>query len=258
MFGVVSLLSVACSAAGGSAGDASAGAGDVAAVGLGFGAPCAQDADCEGGLCLTSDYAPFAFCSRTCTTPGDLCAEAGGAAARSYCVALPADLSAPGLPEPRPDVCLPLCGDLPACKALSVQWERCDPPSWKGQPLYGDAGGLRVCGAPSANGKPIVDAETCADWADGWRDKYAAQVSVCESLCELMDVCHLLEPGHSLDCCGLGCIGRMVDASGAVDVPYEKRQKCYVTSYFGHRGTAQVCKAPADDCGSPPEDPTGP
>lgn len=232
---------------------------DAAAVPqLGFGAPCTADTECVGGLCLESDYSPFAFCSRRCDTPGDVCAEDSGPAL-SFCAALPDDLVTPGLTEtPRPAVCLPLCGDLPACKALSVQWERCDPPTWKGQALYGTAGGLRVCGAPSANGKPITNGDTCEDWQAAWRGQYGPQVGVCEAMCEFLGACDLLAEGGSLDCCGRGCIGRMVDATGGVDVPYEKTQKCFVTSYFGHRGTTSVCKAPAEDCGATPQDPSSP
>jgi hypothetical protein len=225
----------------------------AAATKRAFGVPCSADTECDGGLCLTSDYAPFAFCSAPCTVEEEPCPTADGSPSAGFCTRFPASFVGASGP-----VCLPLCASLTECAAKSNLWERCDPPSYKGQELYGATSGISVCAAPSSNGKPVVDAATCAGWSEAYRAEYATQVSICGAFCDFLASCAQLTDGASEDCCGYGCFQRMVGSDGEIDVPYEKLVKCYVTSYDSRVGTKTRCDAPTSDCGAAPVDPTPP
>lgn len=214
-----------------------------------FGASCSDDSDCESGLCLTSDYAPFRFCSAACDLPDEACLDEDGNAA-GFCVAFPAEFSAS-----EKTICLPLCDALPACQSLSPQWEKCEAPSYKGNLIGTSATGVEVCSAPSQNGKPIVDEETCASWETGW-ETFATQISVCRAYCNYLSTCGTIASNANLECCAYGCFRGMVSADGELDIPYEKDVKCFVTGFDNFQGTTKVCTEPPVSCGKEPEDPT--
>lgn len=215
-----------------------------------FGVSCTSDSDCESGLCLVSDYASFRFCSAACDLPDEACLDENGDAA-GFCVAFPAEFGAT-----EKTICLPLCDALPACRSLSPLWEKCEAPSYKGNLIGTSATGVRVCSAPSQNGKPIVDTTTCAEWETGW-ETFGTQISVCRAYCNYLTTCGVVASSANLECCAYGCFRGMVSADGEVDIPFEKDVKCFVTSYNSVQGTTKVCTEPPVACGQEPEDPTG-
>ncbi|MBT9559723.1 MAG: hypothetical protein IV100_27075 [Myxococcales bacterium] len=237
---------LACSSASGGSSRADA---TTAVTAAAFGARCTSDSECESGLCLASDYAPFRFCSAACDLPDEACLDDDGAAA-GFCVAFPAEFAAS-----EKTICLPLCDALPACQSLATQWEKCEAPNYKGNLIGTSATGVKVCSAPSQNGKPIVDTATCAAWETGW-ETHATQISVCRAYCNYLSTCGVVPDGANLECCAYGCFREMVAADGEIDIPFEKDVKCFVTSYSSVQGTTKVCTEPPIACGQEPADPT--
>jgi len=213
------------------------------------GQPCDEDCDCAGGLCALNEYAPFRFCTKPCgaAQPGTPCApEEGEELWTSLCVEFPLDEF---LVAPR-RFCAPLCGDLGDCAALGAPWERCEPPHWKGNPLYASLP-EKVCISPSAQGHEPVDPETC----DGWQALYPAfggEVAACEQYCLFLDACKLADPLTFVqDCCAFDCM-RAVAPSGEVLEDVFKEIRCYTDNFEAFYGTALVCTRPLEECGETP------
>jgi len=215
-----------------------------------YGEACTEDTECDTGLCLVNEYAAFGWCTRECEVEAEPCEPDSQGSYGGWCAKFPEDFDS----EPR-QFCLPVCSDIYECQGLTDLWETCDPPTWKGNTMYGNATGIRVCQAPSAHGKPPVDPETCA----GWEESYAElqpQIGVCKAYCDYLQTCKEVPnaAAYNLTCCAYGCIIRMTP-EGVIDVPYEKELKCYVQNFSAWQGTPKVCEKPLEDCGDNPEDP---
>ncbi|MFT5434714.1 MAG: hypothetical protein ACI9OJ_005428 [Myxococcota bacterium] len=244
------LVASACSSEAGSSESESDAATDVATGTATYGDPCSSDAECGTGLCISNETAPFGWCSATCDVAWEACPADTAGNITGFCAEFPESFGS----TPR-RFCLPICTDDFGCKGRSELWETCKEPSYKGNVLNGSLTGIRVCQAPSQHGKPLVDSDTCADWAAGYQDSFTTQVNVCKAYCDYLESCKQTSTVHTTDCCGYGCILRMTP-EGVVNTIYDKDIKCFVQSFNANIGNAQVCSAPPNDCSHAPEDPT--
>lgn len=251
--GIGAALLVGCSSEGGSgAPDAGATTGDTAgSTPKTYGQPCATNTECETGTCLVNEYAPFGWCSATCEVEEAPCEADSKGNVGGFCVEYPEDFGS----EPR-RFCVPVCTDIFVCQGLTDLWEECQPPSWKGNLLYGSATGVRTCQSPSAHGKETIDPVTCAGWEDNFT-KFQPQIGVCKAYCDYLVTCKEVPAAATYNqvCCAYGCALAMTEGE-VVDVPYEKERKCYVQNFSSFQGTPMVCDAPIENCGKNPEDPS--
>jgi hypothetical protein len=146
--------------------------------------------------------------------------------------------------------CAPLCQDLGDCGALGAPWERCEPPHWKGNPLYA-ALPDQVCISPSAQGHEPIDPETCDAW-QALFSTFPGEVAACELYCRFLDACKLVDPlGFVEDCCAFHCMGAVVPAGEVVEDAF-KAVRCYADHFEAFYGTTRVCTMPLEECGDDP------
>ena len=216
-----------------------------------YGEPCAANAECETGLCVIGEYAGFGWCTATCTEEAEPCPADSTGNIGGWCARMPDEY-----PGEVKQFCLPLCKTIFECNGLTDLWETCEPPTYKGNLLYGSATGITVCQAPSARGKEIIDPKTCEGWTVNFQE-FQPQIGVCKAYCEYLVTCkEVAEPViYNKECCAYGCMLQMTP-DGVVDNIYEKKKKCYQQNFFSYQGTPKVCTAPVEDCGKSPEDPS--
>ena len=225
----------------------------------GLGAFCMDDSECLSGLCLESEYGPT-FCSRSCDVPQTACSDGSDSVGLStLCISF----------DDRPRVefpfvgdmstfCVPVCGNVGDCLDINPNWETCEQPKHLGNPLYPMLGNLKVCMAPSYQGKDPVDPSLC-DWQKTISNATGSAALICEKYCSYLEKCKILPQGTQMSCCQWGCFNQMVLEGEVVDIWYDTA-KCYVDSHHAYPdvGPKNSCSAPVQDCGGYPEDPTPP
>jgi len=247
---------VACGGDGGGSGsDASA---DTTPSALG--GPCRTNADCLAGVCLESEYGT-PFCTRACDSAWEPCTAGEDVAeGASLCVSfdtLPNQAVGPFVGD-LTQFCLPRCVDVRECAGLNANWEACDVPKYLGDPVYPALGTVRVCAAPSYQGKEPVDPALC-DWDKTVEGRYASEANLCRSYCEYMDRCKELEASADPECCAWGCYNRIVVEDEVQDA-WHDTIKCYIetSAAYPDTGPANACTEPPKECGGTPDDPTPP
>lgn len=215
-----------------------------------WGDPCMTDDNCATGLCVLTEYAPFRFCTAECEVEEEGCPADADGNFGGWCAKMPADY-----PDSPKQFCLPVCKDIHECQAKTALWERCDPPSWKGNIIYGSATGVRACQAPSAAGKVKVDPVTCEGWTENFKE-YQPEIGMCRAYCDYLVTCKEVKDSaiYNKECCAWGCMLQSV-IDGTVDTLYQKDKQCYVQNFSAFQGTPKVCSGATDDCGANPEDP---
>jgi len=214
------------------------------------GQPCDDDCECMGGMCLLNEYAPFRFCSKKCgdSVPGNPCApETEGATWTSLCVEFPSGW----LIQPA-QFCAPLCSEMLDCQKTGAPWETCEPPHWKGNPLY-SASGDKVCISPSAQGHEPINPDTCEGWEQLFNE-WPQERLACLGFCEFLKACQEMPEDLSTTCCGFKCTSRMI-TNGIVDKDYFQYIHYYFDNYQAFSGTALVCTKPFEACGEEVEIP---
>lgn len=263
--------SVGCSSSGGARSPDAGDAGGEATTSGALGASCRSDEDCRTGFCLDSEYGP-PFCSKRCADadPPGPCPEGPGVAGDAgYCV----DYSDPPVPDvpafsgETKQFCVPRCNDLDDCDARSPAWESCEPPEYLGVPVHSGLGDLKVCMAPSFQGKDPVDPDSC-NWRDQLADElqlHASEGQLCERYCQYLRTCKLLPDSTRLKCCEWGCFNRMVRPGGSgdcvddgIDTCWKEQVRCFVEEHLANRNTAEVCSRPRTECADDPDDPEDP
>jgi len=160
---------------------------------------------------------------------------------------------------------VPRCADLDACEANNPNWESCDVPKWLGDPIYPSLGQLKVCLAPSYQGKDPVDPSAC-DWEKTITPQYNSEANLCRSYCQYLEKCKELPGGADLQCCEWGCFNQMVQ-NGQRNDDWFFQVKCHLDVHAAYPDVAQQnsCSQPPIECcensaGCPdfPEDPTPP
>lgn len=226
---------------------------DAAPVcGLALGQPCYVDEQCDSGICLIAEVAPFGVCTVACATAPGPCETGPGAYVDgAWCVQYPEDdfrwFNHPELVR----FCLPTCQELSDCQSIDPAWEVCDDVLYKGDPLF-PSDPKNVCQAPSATGKEPVDPFTC----EGWDVKNTIDGSdklLCTDYCQFLDQCQIYEPGHNLDCCAWYCINRLTGTAftkGEREA-YKDEVTNYVLAFKSAPGTAIQCTQPVADFGPP-------
>lgn len=249
------VLVVACGDSGGDNGDAAQAPsdtveGDVAkdldtdtaaeiVCSLPLGEPCFEDEQCETGLCLISEFAPFGICTVRCQTAPDVCvADNGTEYPNAWCVELPADQF---ILLNHPDTnrfCVRTCAKVADCTAIHPAYETCEEIKYKGNPIY-PSDPKAVCQAPSATGKNPVNPFTCAEWQTK-NPSFASERKLCTDYCAYLSACNYIEDGHNLDCCAWYCYLQMVDNT-KVDESYKDLLNNYVKVFLSAPGTAIQC-----------------
>jgi len=229
---------------------------DVAPAPLG--AACLRARDCASGVCLTSEYGP-PFCTAPCESAWEACPAPDDAPA-TLCISfrtLPHAELGPFIGE-LDQFCVPRCGNALDCTAENANWEACDIPRYLGDPLYSALGAVRVCQAPSYQGKEPVDPERC-DWEKTVAARYANEANLCRAYCDYLDRCKALTVDGATACCAWGCFNRLVVDDG-VDVAWRDTLKCHIetSAAYPDTGPINTCTAPAEQCGGAPVDPTPP
>jgi len=200
---------------------------------------------------MQSDYTTFPLCTAFCDAPLEACDKAATGAS-ALCVEMPADFNGPTKP-----FCAPVCADVDMCKVSDSRWETCSKLSYKNERVPGYADKLKVCGQPSANGKPTVDPLTCkvngAKWEGYYTDpKVQAAKSTCADYCNFLIACQLFDTkAKSTDCCTYGCFLKLAPSGTAVKAAERTNVQCFSNSYSAHRNTGQVCTAYKTQCGVP-------
>jgi len=223
-----------------------------------LGATCRTAADCLSGVCLKSEYGT-PFCTRACTAEWEPCsAGADAAAGQALCVSFTA-LPNPSTGPFRGDLskfCVPRCATMSDCRGLSDAWETCDVPRYLGDPLYPALGQIRVCQAPSYQGKDPVDPAIC-DWEKTVASRFQNEANTCRSYCAYLDRCKELPPFADLRCCEWGCFNRMI-VEGEVHRPWFDEVRCFLDYHaaFPTTGPVNACNEPPRQCGGDPDDPT--
>jgi hypothetical protein len=224
-----------------------------------LGRSCLSDAECLSGVCMRSQYGT-PFCTRACDTPWEGCPSGDDLPAGES--ALCVDMET----RPNPDTpafeggltrfCAPRCFENRECRALDAAWERCDVPSWLGDPLAPSIGNQRVCQSPSFHGKTPVDPSSC-DWERTVEARFTNEATLCRAYCEYMWNCKELESDAGRTCCEWGCYNRMV-AEGEVDDAWKDDTRCYVDNHaaWPDTGPRNSCTEPKAACGGTPVDPT--
>ncbi len=233
-----------------------------------LGEQCRADSDCVAGLCLYSEYGP-PFCTRACETEGQPC-DAGPdipSGGKTLCVSYE-DPPTPQTPSFKGDLsrfCVRRCVDLEECESHNRNWEACDVPKWLGDPIYPNLGSLKVCLAPSYQGKDPVDPATC-DWEKTVTPQFNSEANLCRSYCQYLDKCKEIATGADMACCQWGCFNRMVSNGQKNDAWYDQ-VKCHLDVHAAYPDVAQAnsCSQPPVECcpnssGCPdfPENPTPP
>lgn len=232
-----------------------------------LGVQCRADSDCIAGICLYSEYGP-PFCTRECTDEGVPCTDgADTAGGNTLCVSY-AEPPTPGTPAFKGTIdtfCVPRCNSLDSCEAANLNWEVCDTPKWLGDPIYPNLGTLKVCLAPSYQGKDPVDPSTC-EWEKTIAPKFNSEANLCRSYCKYMDRCKALGVNADLKCCEWGCFNQMVQEGEKKD-PWYDQVRCHLDTHAAYpdQGQLNSCSQPPIECcpnsaGCPhyPEDPTPP
>lgn len=229
--------------------------GPAPVCGLGFGEPCYVDEQCDSGVCLISEFAPFGVCTVACkAAPGPCETSPGTYLDGAWCVQYPEDdfryFNHPELVR----FCIPTCKDLDACHAIDPAYEVCDDVLYKGNPLF-PSDPMDVCQAPSATGKVPVDPFTCEGW-DAKNPGLASEKLLCRDYCEFLDKCQVYEPSHNLECCAWYCFNKLTGTalSKSERESYKDELTNYVLAYKSAPGTAIQCTQPIQDFG-PPEKP---
>ncbi len=256
---LASLVVVGCSSDAPSPPPSDAGSDAPVAQPQPLGGPCSADEDCLAGVCLTSSYGT-PFCTRPCEATAEACpAGPDAAAGASLCVGFD-DLPNPNAPAFVGELrafCVPRCTDLAACDAVNPDWEACDVPRWLGDQLYPNIGAIKVCAAPSFQGKDPVDPALC-DWEKTIRPNDpddANRANLCRSYCGYLDACKIRPDGSRDACCEWGCFNRM-EVEGKLNAAWRDEVTCFVQHHKSYAGTQKVCVQEPIDCGKQPEDPT--
>ena len=239
----------------GSTGDAAAvptDTGPPAKCDLGLGEPCYIDEQCQSGICLISELAPFGVCTVSCLNAPDFCeTEPGTYVDGAWCVSFPEDdfrtFNHPELVR----FCVPICDDLSDCAAIDPAYEICDDVLYKNNPLF-PSDPMNVCQAPSATGKEPVDPFTCADW-DTKNPGHASEKLLCENYCTYLSACQYYEEGHNLDCCAWYCFNGLVTdtKSKAEKEAYKDELNNYTLTFQSRRNTAIQCTQGETQFGPP-------
>jgi hypothetical protein len=218
-----------------------------------FGEACESDDECLTGLCVNNDYAPFAWCSMACELDKSPCPADSAGNSGGWCTKFPDDFG-----SEIKQLCLPLCNDFYECTSKSELWKTCEPPAYKGNPLHPDATGVRVCQTPAAHGLAKVDPITCEGWDTVFGNDFEGEANVCRSYCDYLVTCQEVEEParYNKECCGHGCLQRLITEDGVVNDIELKKIKCYVQNFYSFQGTPEVCTAHKKDgnCAPTPED----
>ena len=207
---------------------------------LGLGESCFEDEQCESGLCLISEYAPFGICTRECDNAPDFCFDdAGDPIAGTWCVAYPKGVFQIWNHTEVTDFCVRTCTDEDSCQAIDPAYEECDDLKYQGNPLF-PSDPMPVCQAPSATGKTPVDPFTCADW-EAANPGYGNEKNLCKNYCSYLRDCQYYDLDHNMDCCSWYCFLQLVDDKGNTNGPYEDVLTNYWLFYKANEGNAQEC-----------------
>lgn len=206
---------------------------------LSLGEPCFEDEQCETGLCLISEFAPFGVCTVPCQTAPDVCISVDGVEyPNAWCVELPEDQF---ILLNHPDTnrfCVRTCATVEDCTDIHPAYETCDEIKYKGNPIY-PSDPKSVCQAPSATGKNPVNPFTCAEWQTK-NPNFSSERKLCTDYCAYLSACNYIEDGHNLDCCAWYCYLQMVD-NNKVDEQYKDLLNNYVKVFLSAPGTAIQC-----------------
>ncbi len=225
-----------------------------------LGEGCLENSDCISGVCLRSEYGP-PFCSRSCDSPGSPCDPGEDAAAgTALCVSYedPPNPMAPVFKGDLEVFCVMRCQDFDTCEANNANWESCDAPLWLGDPIHPEIGSVKVCLAPSYQGKDPVDPSEC-DWERTVHPSFASQANLCRSYCEYLKTCKHIPPDTESLCCEWGCFNQMIvvqrDAQKVNDAWYDD-VKCHLETHAAYPdvGVQNSCSEPPRQCCP---DPTG-
>lgn len=227
------------------------------------GAACRRAADCASGVCLTSEFGP-PFCTAACDAAWEACPASTANAAPGQATPLCVSMRALPHPELGPfdgaldQFCVPRCANALDCRATNPSWETCEPPSYLGDPLYPALGAVKVCQAPSHQGKEPVDPARC-DWDKTVAPRYANEANLCRSYCAWLDRCKARTSEAAAACCAWGCFNRIVVDDTVVDA-WRDTVMCVLetAAAYPDTGPANSCSEPPLQCGGTPLDPTPP
>lgn len=219
-----------------------------------LGEECLAASDCISGVCLRSEYGP-PFCSRACDSPGSPCdpgddAPAGTALCVSY--ADPPNPMAPAFKGDLDVFCVVRCQDEETCQANNANWEECAAPLWLGDPIHPEIGSVKVCLAPSYQGKDPVDPSEC-DWERTVHPLNANEANLCRSYCAYLKTCKHIAPDAESLCCEWGCFNQMIVVQREIekvnDAWYDD-VKCHLDTHaaFPDEGTQNSCSEPPKQC----------
>ena len=205
-----------------------------------IGAGCLEDAHCESGICLISEFAPFGICTVPCQNPGDFCKGTDDVQYDGFwCVEPPPEEFKKYNHKDTTAFCLKICENEEECTELEPGYETCEEVTYKGTALY-PGSPMQVCQAPSAVGKVPVDPFTCENWK-ATNPGNPNEKLMCSNYCAYLNACQYYAPGESLECCQWYCYGRLVKVGG-IDGEYEDILRNFNEYFTAFAGTGQQCE----------------
>jgi hypothetical protein len=208
------------------------------ACNLDIGEACYGDEQCESGVCLMSEMAPFGFCTTPCeSAPGYCITPEGTVHDNAWCIEIPKDEFKALTHKSMNRFCMRTCSDLDSCQ-LIAPYQICGDIEYQGNPLF-PSDPKWVCQAPSVIGKTPVDPVTCAKWSSE-NPGFTSEKLLCSNYCNYLKTCQYYDNNHNMECCDWYCFLHLTEG-GKTNEGYKDDLTNYTYYYQTHKNSVEAC-----------------